>query len=126
MTYNEVASTLKATTSCSFPYAGQSLGSSRNTQLLQPGKYFRKISRGTYLWNSYKFWVTKLSGGTVIVRSVLEDLPSGNYTVLDGCQTLGSSAIQLGPNTFSAPWDNIYYEIIVQNSAAEVSWNLYY
>ena len=124
MTYNENINNLKV--SCSYPYTGQSLGSSRNTQLLQPGKYFKKISRGTYLWDSYKFWVLKLSGGTVIVRSVLEDLPSGNYTVLNSCQTLGSNSIEIGPNTFAAPWDNIYYEIIVQNSSAEVSWCLYY
>lgn len=125
-TYKEVTSNLSPK-SCSYPYAGVALYSGRGTQVLQPGKYFRKIFRGTYLWNNYKFWITKLYGsGTVIVRSVLEDLPSGSCIVLDGCQTLGSAQIELGPHTFSAPYDNIYYEVIVQNSSAEVSWQLYY
>lgn len=117
---------------CSYSFQGQEI-SLTNTTTLSPGKYYKKISRGQYMGDQYKFSVRKVLGnGRVVVRSVLEDKrylwQSPIYNLLDGCFNLNSNgdAITIGPHTIQSPWDNLYYEIIVENSSATVYWSLHY
>lgn len=128
----EIQSVITTTPSCSYPFQGQEI-TVTNTSTLSPGKYYKKISRGQYMADQYKFSVRRISGnGRVIVRSVLEDKryiwQAPIYQLADGCYNLNSNgdAITLGPKNINNPWDNLYYEIIVEGGNSTINWSLYY
>lgn len=113
---------------CGYAFGeGENLHSGLNTFDLEPGVYYHKMDCDNHLFPITKCQVTKISGsGTVLARAVLENdkwFGDSEWLVKYDCQVVSNYVI-MGPfGEVPSKWDEIWYEIIVENSDATVSIN---
>ncbi len=97
--------------------------SSGGNVTLSPGKYAVKYTKNNQYVGTNPFYFYVVSGN-VTTRSVLEDVGtfSVNWSLKDLCVTMTAGDQRwMGPNAINAPWDNLYYEFIV-NTTSQVAW----